>query len=240
MTLLTLIVCAGTGTARYEDRAKAIIDKAAKAMGGEKNLENAEAFTWKVQGQLISNGNPTDFSSQVTVKGLDQLRREFGNDRFKMLIVIEADRGWRRVRNQSIAITGGDLANEKRTLYLQAVPIRLTLLRRSGFKYEAAADQNVGDRVAEVLKATGPDGKEFTLYFDKQSGLPVKEVATLTDAQGVEYAIEVTFDAYKEFDGIKKATKLEVRRDGEIVQKLEVTEFKILKEVDPQTFSEPK
>src|SRR5262245_61647403 len=123
MALLTLIVCAGTGPARYDDRAKAIIDKAIKAMGGEKNLEKAEAFSWKAQGRLISNGNPSDFSSQVTVKGLDHLRREFGYDRFKMLIVIEGDRGWRRARNQNSAITGADLANEKRTIYLQAVPI---------------------------------------------------------------------------------------------------------------------
>jgi hypothetical protein len=209
-------------------------------MGGEKKLEQAEAFTWKARGQLFSNGNESDFTSQVTIKELDHLRREFGNDRFKMLIVVDGDRGWRRARAENMDITGEALANEKQTIYLQAVPIRPILLGRKGFKYEAVADEKVGDRVAAVLNASGPDGKDFALYFDKESGLPVKEVARMADAQGTEYTIEVTFDAYKEFDGIKKATKIQVRRDGGIVQKLEVTEFKVLNEVDPKTFSEPK
>ena len=30
---------------------------------------------------------------------------------------------------------------------------------------------------AAALKVTGPDGKDFTLYFDKESGLPVRMVA---------------------------------------------------------------
>ena len=90
-----------------------------------------------------------------------------------------------------------------------------------------------------MLKATGPDGKDFALYFDKQSGLPIKEVAKISDAQGNEYTIEVTFDAYQDFDGIKKATKMEVQRDGELVQKLEMTEFKVLDKVDRDAF-EPR
>ena len=50
----------------------------------------------------------------------------------------------------------------------------------------------------------------------------------------------MTFAAYQEFDGIKKATKTEVKRDGRVVQNLEVTEFKVLDKVDPPIFSEPK
>ena len=52
--------------------------------------------------------------------------------------------------------------------------------------------------------------------------------------------IETTFGDYKDFGGIKKATKIEVKRDGEPFQKMEVTEFKVLDKVDPETFTEPK
>jgi hypothetical protein len=33
---------------------------------------------------------------------------------------------------------------------------------------------------------------------------------------------------------------MEVKRDAEVVQVLEVTDFKVLDKVDPETFSEPK
>lgn len=98
----------------------------------------------------------------------------------------------------------------------------------------------VRDKPAAVLKATGPDGKHFTLYFDKDGGLPVKEVAKMFDLRGNEYVMEASFTDYKDFGGIKKATKIEVKRDGEISQVMEVTDFQVLDNLDPETFSQPK
>ena len=65
-----------------------------------------------------------------------------------------------------------------------------------------------------MLKVTGPDGKDFTLCLDKESGLPVKLVAKVLSFQGEEYTSETTYADYKDFGGIKKATKvvIEARR----------------------------
>ena len=235
-----LIVCLATGVSRCDDATTAILDKAIKAAGGEEKLGKAEVFSWKAKGRMIANGNESEFESQVTIKGIDHLRREFGNDRIKLLVVVNADRGWRRFRDQNEELVGDGLSNEKRTIYLQVAPIRLVPLKGDGFKCEAVADENVGEKPAAVLKVTGPDGKDFTLYFDKESGLPIKQVAKMPDAQGTIYLVEVTFSGYKDFDGIKKATKTEVRRDGKLVQQMEITEFNVLDRVDPQTFAEPK
>ena len=57
---------------------------------------------------------------------------------------------------------------------------------------------------------------------------------------GEDFTQETTYKDYKDFDGIKKATKVESKRDGETFMKSEVTEFKILEKVDPKTFSEPE
>ena len=98
----------------------------------------------------------------------------------------------------------------------------------------------MGDKPAVILKVTGPDGKDFTLSFDKDSGMPVKQVAKVVGFQGQEATVETTFSDYKDFGGIKKATKIKSTRDGERFQDLEVTEFKVLDKVDPDTFTEPK
>ena len=91
-----------------------------------------------------------------------------------------------------------------------------------------------------ILKVTGPDGKDSRSALDKETGLPLKWVGKRVGYKGGEYTAETTFADYKEFDGIKKATKVETNRDGEPFEKWEVTEFKVLDNVEPDTFAEPK
>jgi hypothetical protein len=227
--------------ARADDsEAKAILDKAIKALGGQEKLAVAKAFSWKTKGTITIEGEDRDMNSTVTVQGLDHFRREFGNDQFSGIVVLAGDKGWRKFGDNQTDLNDDALANEKRNVYLQVIPITLVPLTGSGFKYEAAPEEKVGDKPAVVLKVTAPDGKDFTLSFDKESGLPVKQVAKVIGFQGQEYTAETTYADYKDFSGIKKASKIEVKRDGEKFMVQEVTEFKILDKVDPETFTEPK
>jgi hypothetical protein len=123
---------------------------------------------------------------------------------------------------------------------MNVIPITMLPLKGNGFKYEATGEEKVGDKPAVVLKVTGPDGKDFSLYLDKESGLPVKLVAKVLGFQGDEFTSETTYANYKDFGGIKKATKIEVKRDGEPFQNWEISEFKVLDKVDAETFTEPK
>ena len=157
-------------------------------------------------------------------------------------MVLDGSKGWRKFGDSSSELEGDALANEKRVVYLNVIPITLVGLKGNGFKYEAAGEEKVGEKPAAVLKVTGPDGKDFKLSFDKESGLPVKLVASnlLGFQGGEEYTMEMTFANYKDFDGVKKATKVEMKRNGEAFQNFEVTEFKVLDKVEADTFTEPK
>jgi hypothetical protein len=239
--LTTALVFIPFGPARADDvNAKSILDKAIKALGGEEKLSKVAAYTWKAEGTINFNGNENQFDSNVTVKGLDHLRREVGSDNFNFVVVLAGDKGWRKGGDNSTELEGDALANEKRGVYLQVIPITIVPLKQNGFKYETSGEEKVGDKPAVILKITGPDGKDFTLYLDKESGLPVKQVARVLGFQGQEYTAETTFADYKDFDGIKKATKIEVKRDGEPFQKFNVKEFKVLDKVEPESFTEPK
>ena len=156
------------------------------------------------------------------------------------MTVLNGDKGWRKFGDNKMDLDEDALANEKRRVYLQVIPSLLMPLKEKGFKLEAVAEEKVGDKPAAGIKVTGPDGKDFTLYFDKESGLPVKLVAKVVGFRGDEFTQETTYKDYKEFDGIKKATKAESKRDGEDFIKSEITEFKVLDKVDPKTFSEPE
>ncbi|HEY1858881.1 MAG TPA: hypothetical protein VGG61_00915, partial [Gemmataceae bacterium] len=125
-------------------------------------------------------------------------------------------------------------------IYLQVIPTTLLPLKDKEFKIEAAGEEKVADKPAVGLKVTPPDKKEFTIFFDKESGLPVKLVAKVVGFMGDEAVQETLVADYKEFDGIKKATKIEIRRDGNKFLEQQITEFKVLDKVDPKTFEVSK
>jgi hypothetical protein len=218
----------------------AVLDKAIKALGGEAKLSKAVAFSRKAKGTISFGGNENEFTTESTTQGLDRFHSTFfGGNRFKAVTVLNGDKGWRKFADNKIEMDKDAVANETQTVYLQVVPSTLLPLKGKAFKVESAGEEKIGDKPAATLKVTGPDGKDFTLSFDRDSGLPVKLVAKVRGFQGEEVTQEVVFSDYKDFDGIKQATKIELKRDGESFLKQEITEFKVLEKVDPKAFSEP-
>lgn len=230
-------------SARAQD-AQAIVDKAIKAVGGEEKLSKATIVSWKTKGTITFMDNDNDFETQVTTQGIDHYRSEltgtFGGNPVRGLTVVAGDKGWRNFRDNLTDLDADRLAGEKRTIYLQVVPATLVALKTNKFKVAAAGEEAVAGKPASIVKVTGPDGKDFKLSFDKESGLPVKLVADVMGFGGQEFTQETTFAEFKDFGGIKKATKIESKRDGQPFQKYSVTEFKVLDKAPADTFAEPK
>jgi hypothetical protein len=243
MLALVLVSSPGASARGADNDANAVLDKAIKAIGGEARLHKAKGIAWKARGKSFNDGNENTFTNETTVQGLGQLRMEYEEEidgnLVKGVTVLNEDRGWRKNGGDLRRLDGDRLANQKRNLYLLVVPITLVPLKGKAFKIEPAGEEKVGDKPTVVLKITGPDGKDFNLYFDKNSGLLVKLVVRM-GAQGREFTQETTFGDYKDFDGIKKATKIERRRDGQKVLEQEITEFKVLDRLAPETFAEPQ
>jgi hypothetical protein len=244
--LLTFLVLARVGPARAEGdkETDAVLDKAIKALGGEEKLKAVKATTWKSKGTLTFNENEGAVTTQTTVQGLDHYRQvfegEFGGMKVMGVTVMNGDKGWRKGGDMIMELDKEALANQKRGIYLMMIPVTLLPLKGKDFKVKVAGEEKVNDKPAVGLTVTGPDGKDFKLFFDKESGLPVKLVAKVVGFGPGEFTQETSFGGYKEFDGIKKATKVESKRDGQKFLNQEITEFKVLDKVDPATFAEPK
>jgi serine/threonine protein kinase len=221
--------------------AQSVLNRAIEALGGAQRLGSIKAVTWTAR----RTRQNSDFSSNsvTTMQGIDQMRIEgqsgVNNDGRKFLTVLNSDKGWRK-QSSTWEMSPEELSYYKRTAYLEWIPILLTPLRSNRFQVALAGEENIGGRPAVALKITPPDGKEYTLYFDKNDGLPVKQVATVRGIRGNQESVhETTFAEYKDFDGIKKATKLEVKQGERIQWNVEITEFKVLREVDLKTFEKP-
>lgn len=243
--LAIIVVCGFCASTRAADDPKTIVDKAIKAMGGEAKFSGAKGFSWKSKGKFIFGDNESNFTSEATMVGLNQYRSafegDFGGNTVKGVVVLDGDKAWRRFGDMSMELSGDELDNEKRNVYLQTIPAGMLLpLKSKDFQLESAGDEKVGDADAAAVKVTGPDGKTFTLYFDKKTNLPIKSVATVRGFGGEEFTQETTYSKFKDFGGIKKAAKHEAKRDGSTFLEAEIIEFKALDKIEPDTFAEPK
>jgi hypothetical protein len=241
---LLAIGFAASSQAGDDKAALAVVEKAIKAMGGAENLGKVKAATWKSKVKMNFGGNENDMASTVTIEGLERFRQDLEGDFMgnptKIIFVVNGDKGWRQFGGQTDALEGEALASQKRGIYIQAIPLTLLPLKSKGVKVQSSPDEMADGKMAAAIKVTPPEGKEFKLLFDKETGLPVKLVAEVVGFGGKETTQEMTFADYKDFGPIKKATKLTTSRDGQKFMDMEVLEFRVLDKVDPMVFSEPK
>jgi hypothetical protein len=233
----------GAGRAADPKEVNAVLDKAIKALGGEEKLAKAKAMSTATKGTIVLMGQETEVTTRMTVEGLDHARQEFegefGGNKLTVVTVLASDKGWRKFGDNTMELNKEALANQKRGTYMLVAAVTELPLKGKNFKVELAGEEKVGGKAAVGVKATGPDGKDFKIYFDKESGLPVKSVAKVAGLMGGEFDQETTFADFKDMDGIKKATTVKATRDGEKFSEQKVTEFKVLDKVDAKTFAEP-
>jgi len=229
--------------ARSED-ANAVLDKAVRALGGEEKLSVIQAATWKTKGTISFGGHDNSVSTQWTLQGLDHLRHafeiDFGGNTIKGINVVAGGTGWRGFGDSVADLQADAIANLKRHAYLAMIQITPLALKGPQFKVEAVDEEQIAGKPAATLRAIGPDGKDFTLHFDKGTGLPIKLEARVADFDGHEYAQETTLSDYRDMGGIKRPTRIQLTRDGQRFQEHQLTDFQILDQIDPITFARPQ
>jgi len=179
IVVFTTMLLGSLETLRAADpAAQAVIDKAIKALGGEARLTKAAICQYKAKGKIVLSGFEGDVAITVTLDRLERRKAEFegefAGNRYHGITVVDGDKGWRKFAEMGMPLDTELLANEKRLLYMQSAMLTVVPLNGSGFRVESAGEDRVGDQPATLLKVTGPDGKDFKIWFDKVSGLPKK------------------------------------------------------------------
>ena len=247
------LLLASPAPARADDTdVKAVVDKAVKALGGEEALARAGAFSYTTRSlRRVREGSPNEVVTRTTVQGIERHRTEafapgpvVEGDRAESLNVSDGDRGWLEVRGQVRELNAQLVASYRLLTATDAASVNLAPLRDGSSKVEASGEEAVDGRPAVGLKVTRPEGT-FTLYFDKESGLPVRwksRVILQTGSPGRDYSM--TYHDYKDFGGLKVATRRlwssiqGGEQKGNLV--MDLTDFKALDKVDPATFAKPE
>lgn len=209
MTCLLLAVVVPS-RADKQAEARAIIDKAIQAMGGEAKLAKFKAVTWKSKGTYRFKDTTTYFTSEWAMQGLNQYRKARDNDengqRFMTILVLNGDQGWFRNRKMSlITFRDDELTGLRIENYGHWIALRLDLTDKA-FTLSPLGKSQVDSREALGIKVTHRNlhDVEFELFFNNESGLLAKMVTKIKGSPPEERV----FSDYKETGGIKYAAKL--------------------------------
>jgi len=203
-TILTLVILvfAAANIAQAQNL-QDVLDKHFKAIGQEK-LSDIETYRIKAKVEQMGMEIPMD----MKMKRPDKFRMEMEMQGQKMIRTYNGEKGWMLapwVSSEPQALTGAEL---EQAMTQADIDGELYNYEKKGFTAELLGKEFSGDAEVFNIKLTGEDGVERNYYINTDSYL-VHSVKGKVEAQGQEITIEQIMGDYKDFDGIKMATKIE-------------------------------
>lgn len=244
--LAALLVVAGVARGDDADKAKAVVEKAVKAAGWEKNGANVNK-TWTDKGALHVGGQKLDYTGEWWFSGPDKYRFQaklnFGGTDVTITAVTNGDKAWQSDGTNVMAITDDKLEYTINQVYFQWVYTLTPLLSEKGFTLKPIDGVKVDGSETAGVEVTHKGKPAVKLYFDAKTGLLAKAVTTVKNEfdEWKEATDEVTFQEWAEgADKKKYATKGTVTRGGELLIETTQSGHKLLDKVKAALFDEPK
>jgi hypothetical protein len=233
-----------TGSVRADDAAdaRALVEKAIKAQGGQDKLEKFTGHTTKFKGTFHGMGQKLPMVGEVSTQGNDKIRVdievEAGGMKFRIVNVIAGDKGWNKIGEETMELDKDQIAEAKEQAHAGWVQ-SLYPLKDKQFTLATVGEIKVDDRPALGVKVTSKGHRDVDLYFDKETGLLVKSVTQVKDDGGQEVTEETFPSEYKEVQGTKQPMKFLVKRDGKLYIEGEASEVQLSEKLDASLFAKP-
>src|SRR5262249_33712160 len=125
------LLLAGAVRAENASKADAIVNKAIKAAGGEKNLNKLKAVTWDQKGTLYGRGDGIDYSATCTSELPDKSRLEIEGF---MTNVVNGDKGWSNQGGSANDMSAAQIAEQKESLYARRLTTLVPLAKDKNLK----------------------------------------------------------------------------------------------------------
>jgi len=240
------VVAVGAPAARADDAAdaKAIVEKAVKAHGGQENLDKFPATTTAMKGKVHVMGMEIPFTGEVLTQGPDKLKLdleiEAGGMKLRIMNVLAGDKGWNKLGDAVEELDKDKLAEAREQAYAAWVSTLAPLLKDKQFTLATVGEIKVNDKPALGVKVSSKGRRDVDLYFDKETSMLVKvETRVKDDSSGQEVTEENFPSEYKDVQGVKQAMKFTVKRDGKPFLDGEATEYTLADKFPADTFVKP-
>jgi hypothetical protein len=249
LSTIVLVGVARQTNADEEETPHSIIDRALKAGGGVEKIRQFKA----VSGKAEMKSGETTIHFRGVFAGPTLFRLEMGPTEDGTFVIIGGgDTFWVKKGKEPFKEcrrASSEFHHEQaiRLFYALSLPDQLLTVKSKGYKLTIMGDQAVNGVQAIALRVKHELHPEALMYFDKESGLPVKTQMTLpppTDglaallAKPGDELLEIYFENYKEVNGVQHFTRIKIRCGDEVMEG-DLRELKLLKTIDSGTFKKP-
>jgi outer membrane lipoprotein-sorting protein len=243
-----LLGLASPSRADDQAEAKAIIDKAIKAMGDEAKLKKYQGATWKGKGKVHVFGDGLDYTGEWAVQGAAKYRfvldAEVMGMKIHQILVVNGDKGWLNTNGTAMDVSKDLVAEQREQMFSNWNAIFMpTALKDKQFELSTLGESEIEKRKAVGVRAVSKGHRDLNLYFDKETGLPIKGEWRVKDVQGFvggnEVTQEIFLSDYKEVQGLKIAMKLVAKWDGKPYVDAELSDYKLEEMLDDSLFAQP-
>ncbi len=240
--VLSTLFTVATVSGAEKDQARAIVEKAIKAHGGEKAKINAQ--TWHVKGSMDFMGQKQPYTAIYTYalpnKFRFDLEMEMGGQKVKLIAASNGKHAWEKMGNFIRDMSKEKTLEFNHNVYSMSLT-SLFPLRNKKYKLTTLGESKVGDKTVAGILVQKKGKRDVSLFFDKKTGLLAKtKTKIISEFTGKEAKQEVYFTGYQKKDGIMIFDKLTIKVDGQGFIEEEYSKHRTLKKVDPKLFSKPK
>lgn len=234
--LLANVVFAGDG-----DEFSAMIDRAIKAGGGAEKIGKFRAVSFKATAKLADDG-VDEVHYMGWFQDAEHLRVVVGQGaKDQDVIVINGGKAWMKVqggvKTAELPVSeAGELAN---FFHAVCMPDLLGALKQKPYTLSGLVEGKIDGKPAVGLRVKHAKHEPVLLFFDKMTGLPIKTKVSINSGTDSERTYELFFRDYKEFQGVKHFTRIEMHYDGKRQGEYHIRELKLLEKIDPGTLDRP-
>lgn len=179
--------------------AEQIIENYINAIGGREKLSAVIDRTTELSGKVQG----IDVKMTVYQKTPDLLRQDISAGPMNQEIIFNGTEGVMKAAGQDLKITGAEL--EK--LRYEASINLLLKLDDYGIKVKLTGKSDVDSLECYTLEMLFPGGTKWIQYYDKKTGLKLKEEKNITTPQGT-FTQETILSDYRDVDGLKFPYKI--------------------------------
>jgi hypothetical protein len=226
-----------------DDEARAIIDKAIKAHGGEEVLSKYKAGQFKNKGKLSLGGAEVEFTQNVSFmlpdKFKEALEMKIGGQDVNIVTLANGDKLSIEANGQKIELTDAIKESLKDAQQMMKAMRLVGLVKGKGVELAPLGEAKVEGKTTLGVRVTAKGQKDVSLFFDKETGLLAKiERRTVDPMTGNEVTEERIILEYqkKDKEGQSVPKKALVKHDGKNFIEAEVVDGKYLESLDDSEF----
>ena len=219
LTLPLLLLTGRLLAAEEAEAARAVIDRAITATGGETRLARLKAAEWTCKGTAHASIELA-FTDHCFAQWPEQFHHEWAiearGEKFARVLILDGDRGWIKQDGGKMDMNASARDELRDKLYVLRVASTLLPLKETGVKLEPLAETKIDGRAVLGVSATREGHPDLNLYFDKDKGRLIECRRTVKDPMMGEVKEETSFSDYREVDGVQVAHAVSVKRGGNL------------------------